>query len=538
MKRRRIKTPIAIALLLLSYCAATWIIFNRADPLGSDRPIKLRLAHWQLERGIPAGYEAIIKRYEELHPNVDVEQVIVPSTIYRQWLRSNLTGGTGADLIEYGAFLGNINDVPVRYFEPITELLTEPNPYNKGTPIEHVPWRLTFTDGLWGSRIANPDPGQLYAVTLSQGSMRLFCNRDLLRKITGSDAAPQNLDDFRAICAQIHDYSRRTGRVLRPLAGSRDNALWLLGILMQTPVVGLNHRLDHEGFLNRNNRQAMADYLAGRWDYNQPEIRATLALAKELTSEMRPGFLQLGRDDAVQEFARGEAVFIFTGTWDKGTVMELSPFPVEVMRFPQPSATDSRYGPYIQGRVADGAATTGPDICLNRATPHRAQAIDFLHFMTSMEGGRIFMEVVGAVPGIVGVQAPPELEIYRSPADGYSPGSKYDQFGPGSMAVYNRNLHKLIGAQGDVEAYIAAITPGFRDVIVQDMQAEIRTLATNQRSQDLEVAALRTLTRLKPAEADYVRRVPLVQSHQTANEINVYEATAVLQRETGRQIVR
>jgi ABC-type glycerol-3-phosphate transport system substrate-binding protein len=262
MKRRRFKTPIALGLLLAAYLTATWLIINRAEPLGSDRPIKLRLAHWQLERGIPDGYEAIIKRYEELHPNVDVEQVIVPSTIYRQWLRSNLTGGTGADLIEYGAFLGNINDVPTRYFEPITELLAEPNPYNKGTPLEHVPWRLTFTDGLWGSRMANPDPGQLYAVTLSQGSMRLFCNRDLLRAITGSESVPQTLDEFRVVCGQIHDYARRTGRVLYPLAGSRDNALWLLTILMQTPVIGLNHQLDHEGFLNRSNARAMADYLA------------------------------------------------------------------------------------------------------------------------------------------------------------------------------------------------------------------------------------------------------------------------------------
>lgn len=538
MKKRRIRTPIALGLLLLSYLTASWLIFTRTEPLGSDRPIKLRLAHWQLERGIPGGYEAIIKRYEELHPDVDVEQVIVPSTIYRQWLRSNLTGGTGADLIEYGAFLGNINDVPTRYFEPITELLTAPNPYNRGTPLEKVPWRLTFTDGLWGSRINNPDPGQLYAVTISQGSMRLFANRDLLRAITGRDAAPQNLDEFRALCAQIRDYAQRTGRTVRALAGSRDNAAWLLGLMMQTPVVGLNHQLDHEGFLNRNNRQAIADYLAGRWDYSRPEIRATLALAKELTAEMRPGFLQLGRDDAVQEFARGEAVFIFTGTWDKGTVMELAPFPVEVMRFPQPTPTDSRYGPYIVGRVSDGIAATGPDICLNRASPHRAQAIDFMHFMTSVEGGRIFMESVGTISGIVGVEAAPELEVYRAQTDGYSAGTKYDLFGPESQAVYNRNLHKLVGAQGDVDAYIAAITPGFREVLVQDMQAEIRTLATNQRAQDLEVAALRTLVRLKPDDPDYARRLPLVQSHQTANEINVYEAAAVLQRETGRQIVR
>lgn len=536
--KRRLKTPIALGLLLGSYLVATWLIVHRSEPLGSDRPIKLRLAHWQLERGIPGGYEAIIRRYEELHPDVDVEQVMVPSTIYRQWLRSNLAGGTGADLIEYGAFMGNISDVPARYFEPITELMAQPNPYNQGTPLEHVPWRLTFTDGLWGSRSASPNVGQIYAATLSQGSLRLFCNRGLLRTITGGEAVPETLDDFRAICAQIHDYARRTGRVLRPLAGSRDNASWLLDVLLQSPVIGLNRRLDHDGFLTRNNRQAMADYFAGRWDYTRPEIRATLALAQELTSEMRPGFLQLGRDDAVQEFARGEAVFIFTGTWDKGTVMQLAPFPVQVLRFPLPTSTDSRYGPLIAGRASDGMALTGPDICLNRASPHRAQAIDFLHFMSSVEAGRIYVKAVGAVSGIVGVATPPELEVYRAKNDGYSPGSKYLVFGPESQAAYNRNLHRLVGPQGNVDDYIAAVAPGLRETLVQDMQTEIRTLATNQRQQDLEVVAARTLVRLTPQNPDPARRAPLLESNQTVNEVALYEAAVVLQRETGRQVLR
>jgi len=37
------------------------------------------VAHWQIERGPPDGLNAIIRRYEELHPRVKVEQVLVPT---------------------------------------------------------------------------------------------------------------------------------------------------------------------------------------------------------------------------------------------------------------------------------------------------------------------------------------------------------------------------------------------------------------------------------------------------------------------------
>ncbi len=68
-----------------------------------------------------------------------VEQVLVPERVYRQWVRSNLTGGTGPDLIEYGVWLDGLTDIPARYFEPITDEMMKPNPWrNRGTALEKV----------------------------------------------------------------------------------------------------------------------------------------------------------------------------------------------------------------------------------------------------------------------------------------------------------------------------------------------------------------------------------------------------------------
>jgi ABC-type glycerol-3-phosphate transport system substrate-binding protein len=69
---------VALVLVLLGYVVSAWWLFVRKSAAEPDGRVKVRLAHWQIEYGPPDGIEAVIKRYEELNPNVDVEQVLVP----------------------------------------------------------------------------------------------------------------------------------------------------------------------------------------------------------------------------------------------------------------------------------------------------------------------------------------------------------------------------------------------------------------------------------------------------------------------------
>lgn len=211
MKKSRIRHP-GFSLLAIGYVLAVYWVFTRSAPVVSSRPVTIRIAHWQIEKGPPDGVDAIIRRYEELNPRVKVEQVLVPGRVYNQWMRTNLVGGTGADLIEYGVWLDGLTDIPARYFEPITDEMMRPNPYNKGTALEKVAWVQTFTDGLSNQRVNAPDPGQFYAATLTEVSERLFCNRDLLRAITGSDKTPQTFAELRILFREVAAYATRTGR--------------------------------------------------------------------------------------------------------------------------------------------------------------------------------------------------------------------------------------------------------------------------------------------------------------------------------------
>jgi ABC-type glycerol-3-phosphate transport system substrate-binding protein len=200
MKRRRIRA--GFWLLLISYALASYWVFTHSTPVITERPITIRFAHWQIERGPPDGINAAIKRYEELHPRVRVVQLQIPGgTIYRMWMRANLSGGTGPDLMEWGSWLDGQKDVPARYFAPLTSELAQPNPYNAGTSQEKIPWQDTFHDKLLAPRRDSPDPGQIYAVNITETTLRLFCNIELLREITGSVAAPKTFDDLRQILA-------------------------------------------------------------------------------------------------------------------------------------------------------------------------------------------------------------------------------------------------------------------------------------------------------------------------------------------------
>jgi len=526
MKRRRLQW--AMLLLLVAYAAATYWVFTRSTPLVAARQVTLRLAHWQIEQGPPDGLAAVIRRYEELNPREKVEPVAVPSAIYRQWLRTNLTGGTATDLIEFAYFVGGVDDVPVRYFEPLTRVMEAPNPYNRGTSLEHVPWRQTFADSLYGMLSQSPEIGQIYGVTLCQGSSRLFCNRDLLRAITGTEEAPRNFVELRALSAKVAEYARRTGRAIHSLAGSRSNAQWLMEMLMQGCVAGLNLELDRDGLLSRSQPQVMADYLEGRWTNRRPDLRAAFTLLREVSQLMRPGFAQLGRDDAIQEFVRGEALFIFSGSYDATSLRRLAPFAVVPMHVPQLTPDDPVVGPYVKGPFLEGLMGTGMEIYLNKDGRHKEEALDFLRFLTSVEGGRLFSEHSGWLSSIRDVPVAPELEVQRATANGLYTGVFYMGIGPNSELSFKQHFHLLVSPQGSVDQFIDGLESDLRRQLREDLRLDLRHKVVGVRAVDSEIVAMSSLDRLRGPDPERAARRATLVGNQTIAESRAAESAWVL----------
>lgn len=529
--RGRIGLVVGLAL----YIATAWWMFTRKTGETADGRTTIRLAHWQIEVGPPEGLEAVIKRYEELNPDVNVEQVLVPGRIYRQWLRTNLIGGTGADLIEYGNFLAGMQDVPIRYFEPITKQLDEPNPYNAGTAMEGVPWRNTFLDGLYNEQIYSPEIGQIYSVTLCQVTMRFFCNEDLLREIIGDDPDfkfPQTFDELRGLFIRVREFAARTGRPVHTLAGAKLNAEWLLDFMLNASLLGLSVELDREGQLNRYQRNVQMDYLRGHWNYQRPELKAALELVREITAEMRPGFIQLGRDDAVREFMNGDALFVATGTWDATSLIRLAEFPVSIRRFPQPDADDPVVGRYHYGPTADGSGLTAMAIYLNKHSPNQEAALDFMRFMTSVEAGQLFMDHSGWISSIRGTKLPEYLKPALGLVDGYSFGGGFLRTGDNTAQVFQQNMHLLVGPRGSVENFVNALEPAMTAAQRADLSTDIRNLTAALRPQDAEVMAARALSRLGYESTGQIERAETLETSQTFAELNIYQGQTVLDQTT------
>jgi ABC-type glycerol-3-phosphate transport system substrate-binding protein len=478
------------ALLAAAFLGSVFWVFTRSVPLGDDRPVTLRIAHWQIEQGPPEGIDAVIKRYEELNPRVRVKQVRIPATVYRQWLRANFSGGIAPDIVEYGAWLDGLADFPARYFEPMTTELMEPNPHNAGTPLAGRPWIKTFVDELLEQRLNSPEPGQYYAVNLTRGSVRLFCNRELLREIAGTDVPPRTLIELRQVFARTTERARRTGQPLHALAGSRDNAMWLMEYYMGGLMIRRARSLDLEGVHGVYPRHIQRAYLEGSWHFADPELQAGLAVLQDFARQMRPGFLQLGRDEAVREFLSGEALFIFAGTWDATTLRRSAPFTVAALRLPQATRDDPVVGSQVMGPFSDGDNSTSFGFYLNRRGPNRATAVDFLRFLTSYEGSRIFSANSGWVSGIAEVPVPPELAAHLSPGDGYSYGANFIFAGPHLRMAFERNLHQLVGPQGTVESMASVLEAEAPAAVRADLRIEQRTANVVVLPQDARIAAL------------------------------------------------
>jgi ABC-type glycerol-3-phosphate transport system substrate-binding protein len=516
---------LTIAVLVLVFLASAWWVFRVDRPHRGDGRRTIQLAHWQIEGNVREAVQAQLDRYEELNPDVSVEQVAVPGSVYQMWLRTRLSGGLGTDIVEFGIFLPGMKDIPPRYFQPITRYVDLPNPYNKGTRLEGVPWRETFRDGMRSVDGYHSDLNQYYAATLWMNSVRMFYNKSLLKGVTGYDKPPPDFRGFRSMSEQITEASRNTGRSLVPIAGGKHNSASIMGFMFSRLMMPLMYELDRHHKMKVLVHDTAFGYLEGRWSFDSPEVRAGLELIREMGGLMRPGFLQLSRDDALQQFIRGEAVMMGAGTWDAPSIREMAPFEVGVARMPFPDRDDPDYGHLVIGPVGDGRVRTGFPLYVNKRTPHLDQVIDLLHFMTSMEGSRIFSAVSGSYPATVGVE-PGDPNPDSAPFfDGYATGGLLNSpAGPEARRLWDTHLHLLFGPFGSPERIADALRETFSEAIRTDMNNELKQAVHQLRRLEPGIVAQIALEGFKsPDEIGEAAISRQLQSGQNTYEIRTFE---------------
>ena len=489
-----------LGLLLLgtAYAVSLGLMLRRtAEDQRTDR-VTIRVAQWQLEGGVRQAFTAMIRRYEELNPRVHVIPISIPDTVYRQWTQTQLIGGTAPDIIEYSIAFNSVE----RFFAPLSDEVMKPNPYNRGTPLEGVPWRDTFVDAMANPDGFNAQLNQYYAATLTQHSMSMVFNRPMMRAITGGQDPPRNYREFLALCDQVRSYAREHRVNLAPIANSGESVIGLMGYIFESAAGGLSARLDHRHTFGLTSKELGLDYLRGEWTFREPELRIGLDLLRDLGANSVPGFLQLKRDSALVDFVRGRALMVVAPSWEASSLKELCTFELGAFHYPVPRQDDPVYGPRMLGPYSDGRLATLMAMYLNRGTTHRREALDFLHFITSMEGNQIFTDVSTWLPAIVGVKASAYSRQFLPFYDGYVwsvDGGFFNLTGDDTVALLRNNYFQLWGPTGSPDRYGAALDAGLREKIISDLIREERVQVQAPTRQDSAAAAQRRLADAGPA---------------------------------------
>ncbi|MDR1280960.1 MAG: extracellular solute-binding protein [Opitutaceae bacterium] len=477
-------------------------IHGRAS--GADASsVTLRIGHWLLQEGMRESFDEAARAYEELRPDVRVEQVAVPVRIWPAWVRTQLVGGTAPDILG----MNGLNEEYInRYFLPLADAANEPNRWNTGTSLEGLPWGETFVDGLASMLERVPTTGELQSVMLQLNTSRLFYNRQLLRAVTGSDEPPSDYAALRALGGRVADYNARTGRNLVTIASCGPYAEYLFARLLPSQTQKLAIALSPMQTFTLTPAEQARALLGGRIDYATPELRSALALLRDVSTLMPPGFYQLQRDDALFAFLQGNALMIFAGAWDYAVFARNRNFDVGICPLPAPSIDDPDYGRFVLGPRAETEGSPEATFGVVRSSPHSAIAIDFLRFLTSHRMARMFADNTYRTSAIRDVPPPEHAAGLAAVLDGEVPGFRPDfpvTFGGGRAShVFRSNLHRLLGQRGDPDGFVETLNRETPAALRSDMERHARQTLRNVRQLDARIGLLFTRNEAGSAAPD------------------------------------
>lgn len=499
MKPGTEKTLNTIGLLLLAgfFVVALLRVYQQSDLAGDGRKV-VRFTHWQIESGVREAFDRLEEEYEKMHPDADIVQIPIPGRIFTAWRKTQLVGGNPPDLLQLGSTGLDVADL-ARFYQPLGDYLTEPNPYNKGTDLEGVPWRQTFIDGL--QRLPNyySELLDVYGIPTSSHTFRVFFNRELMASIVGEERIPTTFQEWVDICRQVEEYNRSAPKRIYPIVLGDLNARFLLSTITSAQTQLLSDEINPTQDFVMNLNSIATTYLTGAWDLDSPSLVSSLKAYGEIGRFAKPGFLRLDRADAMFEFIQGRGLFLLTGSWDYQSVVEQSTFGVGAFPIPMPDTSHPVYGPFLKGTLTEVHNAPGSSLGLTKASKHPEIAIDFMRYVTSKEGNALFCRISGWLPATVNVDPGETVRDFLPVTEGYPGGFTLVQLGAETSRVILQHLHHLLRPSGSVEAFVESAQTDYTAAV----RAEFEKLQKNSReSVFLQNAMLTARLQLDPGRSN------------------------------------
>jgi len=414
---------VGLVMLLVALVLSVSQVLTNHQEMNDPNMTIVNIAHWQLEMGYRSSLQDIIDEYNKIHEKdkVKVEQMPVTEKVYKQWLNTHLISGTAPDIAEMGmAKLTQTGGYVAKYFLPLTDLIAQPNPYNKGTDLEGVAWRDTYIDGMQGGY--QEDLQDYYKVPTTFWAIRLYYNKDLLREATGKEGAPETLGELLDVCKKVRELGEKKGRKLVPIAGSQYTTNMFLS-RFGAPFTAVYEQETDTDFSGGNTTlETFAALERGVYNFNSPHIVGLFECIKTLCDQFSNGFNAMGREQAAFMFVQGNAAMIASGSWDAESLFKQARFNVGIMSFLAP-APGERWGDLVSAKVNEAQGAAGGGYGIYKYSRNKKWAIDFMHFFSSKKYNERFNRNANWVPCIVGTRPTKKMMPFMPDPVGISGGA-------------------------------------------------------------------------------------------------------------------
>jgi raffinose/stachyose/melibiose transport system substrate-binding protein len=321
---------------------------------------KVTLSVWDTftEEGQSAGMDKMIEMFEASHPNIEIVRDAQTIDNLRPVVQTALGADNGPDIIYYdtgSGYAGVLADAGL--------LLPLDDAYEANNWNDRIySWtkdRVTFD-------------GKTYGIGNELEFIGVYYNKTIFEELGVSE--PQTYEEFLQIC----DKAKAAGYT--PIAFA-DGPKW--------PAY-------HQFSIMANNiagKEKLDSILFGDGSWNDPDIVKsikTFFVDMNQAGYFLPDTTAISYEDGNAVFYSGQAAMDITGTW------LLSEMSNNVQDF----EVDFFFFPSIDGKPVMPPGGMGSGYFVNAKTQHPSEAIEFLDFMFSEEGGKIWLEDMSIIPSI------------------------------------------------------------------------------------------------------------------------------------------
>jgi ABC-type glycerol-3-phosphate transport system substrate-binding protein len=360
----------------------------------------------------PAGHLLpLVKQYENMHPCVKINIVPVPSNVDAvTWEKTVLAAGTAPDEMAPSYTMQIFEDISKGWWLDMTPYLDLPNGYIPGNKrwIDSINPILNAQNAWLGNRY--------YVITNSDQEPAFLYNKDLWKKVIGSDTPPATWDVFMADLAKF----KKAGYIgtefnLHDTYPIAENGT-TMSIFEQMVMYPDYQKMDtnKDGIVDI--RELTAAMKSGLYSTKNPRYQEAWRLFKDFSQYFQPRALGVTNID--QPFLSGTVATMFRGQYWLPTLLAAKPkFQWGVFPFPQITPASSKYAtPGFKGTGvwATWNATPWAVPAVAAKRPMWPATLDFLHYLTAPKQEQIIDNAAGYIATYVGAvkNIPPLLKPY------------------------------------------------------------------------------------------------------------------------------